>query len=110
MKKPMKKWTVRDAVGREYEVTIAAVRRDYVNAIMQMDGLTEKQAQEYVDKASADGDKWEDYWFPEQMADSLKTIQSVGVLLKDVTDEQKNRCVEVVAGMGNTEIISEKKP
>lgn len=104
----MKKWIVRDAVGREYEVTLDAVRRDYADAIKQMDGLTEQEAQDYLDEEAKQKANWQDYWFPEQMADSLATIQSVGRLIKDISDDKKDEIVQAHAKMlGKIEILKE---
>lgn len=104
----MKKWIVRDAVGREYEVTLDAVRRDYVDAIKQMDGLSEEEAQAYVDEEAKQKANWTDYWFPEQMAGSLRAVQSLGTLVKDIDDAKKNLIVQEYAlFLGGTEIIKE---
>lgn len=94
-----------DCVGREWHVTEAAVREDYIKFLMD-DGLSREQAEQAVD--TEEGKRaWgiDGYWFVEQIVDCPRHVMAIGVLTKDISAEEKQAVVDLYAKRGLFEIL-----
>jgi len=97
---------VLDCVGREWHVTEAAVREDYIEFLMDADGLSRAAAEQEADSKEGNG-AWQygGYWFAQQIADSPRHVRAIGALVKDISTAEKEKLVNYVANNGALEIL-----
>lgn len=96
----MKTYRCRDSLGRVWEVNHEAVKGDYIQAIMQIDDLSYEEVKEYIESQEDIS-----YWWYEQMLPYPVLVMDKGVLVKDITEEEKEDALTSFAVRGWMEEI-----
>ena len=99
---------VLDCVGREWHVTESAVREDYIQFLMEADGLSREEAEQAAEAGDGKEKIWglRGYWFAEQIVDCPRHVMAIGTLAVDISAEAKQSVVDLHACRGRMEILS----
>ena len=81
-----------DFFGRIWEVKKSAVREDYIQMLIDLDGLTYEEAAK-TPQANEDLD----YWWREQIMDDFGHVKSIGTLVQDIPQWRKERVLDSIA-------------
>lgn len=98
----MKTYKVRDAAGRIWEVPQSAVFNDYVEAIMDMDGVEKDIAQDYVERQ---GEEALEIWWWEQVFPYASLVMNYGEIVEYISVEEKERIINSIAAKGYMEEV-----
>lgn len=90
----MTHFKAKDGVGRFWCVDRNFVKEDYVKAVMDMDDVSEKDAREYVDNIIENDPDTIDIWWYEQILPYGDLVKHYGVLIQDITQEEKEDIID----------------
>lgn len=96
----MKVYIAKDSVGRIWHVPYSKVVEDYVEAVMQMDGVERDVALEHV---LEQGEGAIDSWWYEQVLPYADIVMSYGELVVDISEEQRDSIILQLAKKGYME-------
>lgn len=90
----MKPFKAKDSVGRIWQVEYSAVKEDYIKAVMDMDRISRKDAKKYVSDIIQDDPKELTSWWYEQILPYGDLVKHCGVLVQDITQEEKEDIID----------------
>lgn len=90
----MKPFKAKDRVGRIWQVECSAAKDDYICAIMDMDGLSREGAEEYVESIIKTDPNTLEIWWYEQILPYGDIVKKYGVLIQDITQEEKENIID----------------
>lgn len=96
----MKPLKAKDSVGRIWQVEYSAVKDDYISAVMDTHGLSREGAEEYVENIIKTDPNTLEIWWYEQILPYGDLVKEYGVLIRDVTQEEKEAIMDRITNGG----------